>query len=123
MKWSCALLLLHHPLWDCEDIIFGYDYPGIRYYCFHLYNDNYTKNIFSQLSYRIKKLLNQTDQKLYPNLYEGFSNLLIYLKDPIVRENDPEYQKENYLYWRKKVCLDPELTRSGSYCCHSLRFH
>lgn len=99
----------------CEDIIFGYDYPEIRYYCFHLYNDNYTRNIFSKLSYRIERLLNKTDQKLYPNLFDGFSNLLIYLKEPIVRENDPEYREENYLYWRKKVYLDLELTRSGSF--------
>lgn len=99
----------------CEDIIFGCDYPEIRYYCYHLYNDNYTKNIFSKLSYRIERLLTKTDQTLYPNLFDGFSNLLIYLKEPWVRENDPEYQEENYQYWRKKVCLDPELTRSGSF--------
>lgn len=98
-----------------EEIIFGLEVEDISYYCFHLSNDNYTKNCYSKLSYRIEKLLNQTDPKLYPNLFDGFSNLLIYLKEPIVRENDPEYKEENYLYWRKKVCLDPELTRSGSF--------
>lgn len=99
----------------CEDIIFGSDYPEIRSYCFHLYNDNYTRNIYSKLSYRIERLLNHTDQKLYPNLFDGFSNLLIYLKEPIVRENDEQYRKENYDFWREKVCLDPELTKSGSF--------
>lgn len=98
-----------------EEIIFGDDTEDMRYYCYHLYNDNYTKNIFSKLSYRVERLLNKTDQKLYPNLFDGFSNLLIYLKEPIVRENDPEYKEENYQYWRKKVCLDLELTRSGSF--------
>ncbi|WP_343687848.1 hypothetical protein [Chryseobacterium gleum] len=97
----------------CEDIIFGCDYPEIRYYCYNLYNDNYTKNIFSKLSYRIERLL--ANQKLYPNLFDGFSNLLIYLKEPIVRENDEQYREENFEFWRKKVCLDPELTRSGSF--------
>ncbi|MDR4892289.1 MULTISPECIES: hypothetical protein [unclassified Chryseobacterium] len=99
----------------CEEIIFGCDYPEIRYYCFHLYNDNYTKNIFSKLSCRIGRLLTNTDQNLYPNLFDGFSNLLIYLKEPIVRENDEQYRKENYDFWREKVCLDTELAKSGSF--------
>ena len=98
-----------------EEIIFGLEVEDISYFCFHLANDNYTKNCYSKLSYRIEKLLKQTDQKLYPNLFDGFSNLLIYLKEPIVRENDEQYRKENYEFWSKKVCLDPELTRSGSF--------
>lgn len=76
---------------ECENIIFGGDYPDLKYFCFHLYNDNYTKMTFSKLSYRIEKLYIQTDSKLYPGLLEGFGNLLIYLKEPILRESDREH--------------------------------
>lgn len=75
----------------CEDIIFGDDLAGIRYYCFHFYNDNYLSHIYQKLSHRIERLYKQIDSDLYPDLSNGFANLLIYLKEPIVRENDQEY--------------------------------
>lgn len=99
----------------CEDIIFGNDFPEIKYYCFHLYNDNYTKMTFSKLSYRVEKLYSQTDSKLYPGLSEGFGNLLIYLLEPILRENDKDYIAQNYIYWRNQVIKDSELLQSGSF--------
>lgn len=98
---------------ECENIIFGGDYPDLKYFCFHLYNDNYTKMISSNLSYRIEKLYSQTDSKLYPGLSEGFGNLLIYLKEPL-RENDKEYIADNYMYWRYEIIKEPKL-HSGSF--------
>lgn len=95
----------------CEDIIFGGDYPEIKYLCFHKFNDNYTKQIFSKLSYRIERLYKQIDAQYYPNLSAGFGNLLIYLKEPILRENDMEYKAENYRYWLEEIRKNPDLVR------------
>jgi len=99
----------------CEDIIFGQDYPEIKYFCFHLYNDNYTSRIFLRLSYRIEKLYKKIDPSQYPELSNGFANLLIYLKEPIARETDQDYIAENYAYWRGEIVKDPELAYSGSF--------
>lgn len=100
---------------ECENIIFGGDNPDLKYFCFHLFNDNYTKTIFSKLSFRIEKLFSKTDAQLYPNLSAGFGNLLIYLKEPILRENDAEYKAENYLYWRNEILKDNSLAHNGSF--------
>lgn len=99
----------------CEDIIFGHDYPEIKYYCFHLYNDNYTSRIFLRLSYRIEKLYKKIDPSRYPDLSNGFANLLIYLKEPIARLSDRDYIAENFTYWRGEIVKDPELSYSGSF--------
>lgn len=93
----------------CEEIIFGNDFPDIKYYCFHLYNDNYTSGIFLRLSYRIEKLYQKIDQIKFPDLSHGLANLLIYLKEPILREQDKEYKAENYRYWLEVIRQDPDL--------------
>lgn len=99
----------------CEKIIFGEDFPEIKYYCFHLYNDNYSSQTFQRLSYRIDKLLIQTDAKKFPNLANGLTDLLIYLKEPIAREKDQLYRAENYLWWKNAVIADPQLAYSSSF--------
>ena len=99
----------------CEDIIFGEDLPGIKYYCFHFYNDNYLSHIYQKLSHRIERLYKQIDSNLYPDLSNGFANLLIYLKEPIARETDQEYREENYKHWREVVIQDEVLIHNGSF--------
>ncbi|KAA0126459.1 hypothetical protein FY557_17570 [Chryseobacterium sp. SN22] len=99
----------------CEEIIFGQDYPEIKYFCYHLYNDNYTCRIFLRLSCRIEKLYNKINPDRYPELSNGFANLLIYLKEPIAREADQDYIAENHSYWRGEIVKDPELAYSGSF--------
>ncbi|WP_345989306.1 hypothetical protein AAEU33_17670 [Chryseobacterium sp. Chry.R1] len=79
-----------------EDIIFGDDLPGIKYYCFHFYNDKYLSHIYQKLTTRIERLYKQIDSERLPDLSHGFANLLIYLKEPLVRENDQKYREENY---------------------------
>jgi hypothetical protein len=98
-----------------EDVIFGEEEPDLRYYCFHFYNDSYLSHIFQRLSYRIEKLLKRTDSQRFPNLANGFINLLIYLKEPIARKDDEKYKAENYLYWRNVVIADPQLAYNSSF--------
>lgn len=98
-----------------EDVIFGEEEPDLRFYCFHFYNDSYLSQIFQRLSYRIEKLLKRTDAQRFPNLANGFINLLIYLKEPIVRKDDEIYKAENYLYWRNVVIADPQLAYNSSF--------
>lgn len=98
-----------------EDVIFGEEEPDLRHYCFHFYNDAYLSHIFQRLSYRIEKLLKRTDAQRFPNLANGFINLLIYLKEPLVRENDLEYKAENYLWWRNYIISDPQLAYNSSF--------
>lgn len=105
------LLLGDSFLTDVEEIIFGNDVEDFKYYCFHIYNDNYLNTTYTKLSYRIEKLIKQTDMDIYPNLFDGFSNLLIYLKEPILREQDQEYKAENYKYWLEVIRKDPDLVR------------
>jgi hypothetical protein len=99
----------------CEDIIFGEEIPEIKYYCFHFYNDNYSKSIFQRLSYRIERLLKRMPKDFRAWQINGFSNLLIYLKEPITKELDEKYKAENYLYWRNVVIADPELAHNSSF--------
>lgn len=99
----------------CEEIIFGNDFPDIKYYCFHLYNDNYTSGIFLRLSYRIEKLYQKIDHVQFPELSHGFANLLIYLKEPITRETDENYRAENFIYWQDQIITDPQLAYNGSF--------
>lgn len=98
-----------------EDVIFGEEEPDLRYYCFHFYNDSYLSHIFQRLCYRIEKLLKRTDALRFPNLANGFINLLIYLKEPIVSKDDEKYKAENYLYWRNVVIADPQLAYNSSF--------
>lgn len=50
-------LILHIIFMEVyENIIYGGDYPEIKYFCFHLFNDTYSKTIFSKFSYKIEKL-------------------------------------------------------------------
>ena len=98
-----------------EDVIFGEEHPELRHYCFHFYNDSYLSHIFQRLSYRIEKLLRRTDAQRFPNLANGFINLLIYLKEPIALKDDEKYKAENYLYWRNVVIADPELAYNSSF--------
>lgn len=109
------IVLTESFLGYCEEVIFGYDFPDIKYYCFHLYNDNYTSHTFIRLSYRIERLYKKIDPLLYPDLSNGFANLLIYLKEPIAREKDESYKAENYIYWRDQIIADPELAYNGSF--------
>lgn len=53
------IVLTSEFLLHCEHIIFGEDYPDLKYYCFHLYNDSYSSKIFQKLSYRIERLYKQ----------------------------------------------------------------
>ncbi|ASK29739.1 hypothetical protein CEY12_06295 [Chryseobacterium sp. T16E-39] len=99
----------------CEDIIFGNELPGIKYYCFHFYNDKYLSHIYQKLTARIERLFKQIDSEQFPDLSHGFANLLIYLKEPIVRENDQEYRQLNYDHWREVVIRDEVLIRNGSF--------
>lgn len=98
-----------------EDVIFGEEEPDLRYYCFHFYNDSYLSHIFQRLSYRIEKLLRRTDAQRFPNLANGFINLLIYLKEPIARKEDEKYKAENYLWWRNEIIRDPILAHNSSF--------
>ncbi len=99
----------------CENVIFGEEIEDLRYYCFHFYNDNYLSHLYQKLSYRIERLYKEVDSKQYPNLSNAFANLLIYLKEPITRENDLEYKAENFVYWRNQILQDPALARNGSF--------
>lgn len=108
------LLLGDSFLTDVEEIIFGNDVEDFKYYCFHVYNDLYLKAAYTKLSYRIIKLINQTDSTKFPNLFDGFSNLLIYLKEPILREQDQEYKADNYRYWLEVIRKDPEIVRMSN---------
>ena len=98
-----------------EDVIIGEEEKDLRYYCFHFYNDSYLSHIFQRLSYRIEKLLKRTDAQRFPNLANGFINLLIYLKEPIVRKDDLEYKAENFLWWRNEIIRDPILAHNSSF--------
>lgn len=99
----------------CEDVIFGDEINDLRHYCFHYYNDNYLSHLFQKLSYRIERLYKQIDSEQFPNLSNGFANLLIYLKEPIAREEDLEYKAENFVYWRNQVLQDPALAYNSSF--------
>ncbi|MFP3835340.1 hypothetical protein [Chryseobacterium sp. SIMBA_028] len=99
----------------CEDVIFGEEIEDLRYYCFHFYNDNYLSHLYQKLSYRIERLYKEMDSSQFPNLSNGFANLLIYLKEPIARENDQEYKAVNFVYWRNQVLQDPALAHNGSF--------
>ncbi|MDQ0781354.1 hypothetical protein [Chryseobacterium sp. W4I1] len=99
----------------CENVIFGEEIEDLRHYCFHFYNDNYLSHLYQKLSYRIERLYKEVDSLQYPNLSDGFANLLIYLKEPIARENDLEYKAENFVYWRNQILQDPALAHNGSF--------
>lgn len=99
----------------CEDVIFGEEIQDLRYYCFHFYNDNYLSHLYQKLSYRIERLYKEMDSEQFPDLSNGFANLLIYLKEPIARENDLEYKTENFVYWRKQILQDSSLAYNGSF--------
>lgn len=109
------IVLTSEFLLHCEHIIFGEDYPDLKYYCFHLYNDSYSSKIFQKLSYRIERLYKQIDSEQFPDLSNGFANLLIYLKEPIARENDEEYKEIIFRYWREVVIRDEVLIHNGSF--------
>ncbi|MFP7658119.1 hypothetical protein [Chryseobacterium proteolyticum] len=99
----------------CEVIIFGDDFPGIKYYCFHFYNDNSLSNIYQKLSHHIERLYKQIDSNLYPDLSNGFAKLLIYLKETIARENDQKYREENFKHWYEVVIRDEVLIHNESF--------
>jgi hypothetical protein len=99
----------------CEDVIFGDEIENLRYYCYHYYNDKYLSHLYHKLSYRIERLYKEIDPEQFPNLSDGFANLLIYLKEPIARENDLEYKAENYVFWRNEILKDPALAHNGSF--------
>jgi len=99
----------------CENVIFGEEIEDLRYYCFHFYNDNYLSHLYQKLSYRIERLYKEIDPEQFPTLSDGFANLLIYLKEPIARENDREYKAENFVYWRNQILQDPSLAHNGSF--------
>lgn len=109
------IVLTSEFLLHCEHIIFGEDYPDLKYYCFHLYNDSYSSKIFQKLSYRIERLYKQIDSEQFPDLSNGFANLLIYLKEPIARENDLEYKAENFVFWQNQILQDPALAHNGRF--------
>jgi len=98
-----------------EDVLFAVEEPDLRYYCFHFYNDSYLSHIFQRLSYRIEKLVKRTDAQKFPSLTNGIINLLIYLKEPIVRQDDEKYNAENYLWWRNVVIANPVIVQNSSF--------
>lgn len=99
----------------CEDVIFGEEIAELSYYCFHFYNDNYLSHLYQKLSHRIERLYKKIDSEQFPDLSNGFANLLIYLKEPIARENDKEYRELNFQYWREVVIRDEVLRHNGSF--------
>jgi len=99
----------------CENVIFGEEIEDLRYYCFHFYNDNYLSHLFQKLSHRIERLFKQVDPEQFPDLSNGFANLLIYLKEPIAWEKDLEYKAENFVYWRNQILQNPALAHNGSF--------
>lgn len=99
----------------CENVIFGEEIEDLSYYCFHFYNDNYLSHLYQKLSYRIERLYKEVDPEQFPNLSDGFANLIIYLKEPIARENDLEYKADNFVYWRNQILQDPSLVHNGSF--------
>jgi len=88
----------------CENVIFDNEIDDLRFYYFHFYNDNYLSHLFQKLSYRIERLYKKVDPDQFPDLSNGFANLLIYLKEPIARENDLEYKAENLYSGEIKFC-------------------
>ncbi|MDP9959159.1 hypothetical protein [Chryseobacterium lathyri] len=96
--------------WQYSDEI-----DDLRYYYFHFYNDNYLSHLFQKLSYRIERLYKKVDPDQFPDLSNGLANLLIYLKEPIARENDLEYKAENFVFWRNQILQDPALAYNGSF--------
>lgn len=99
----------------CEDVIFGEEIAELSYFCFHFYNDNYLSQLYQKLSHRIERLYKKIDSEQFPDLSNGFANLLIYLKEPIAREKDLEYKAENFVFWRNQILQDPALAHNGSF--------
>ncbi|HCA10029.1 hypothetical protein [Chryseobacterium sp.] len=99
----------------CENVIFGEEIEDLRCYCFPSIMTNYLSHLYQKLSHRIERLYKQVGPEQFPDLSKGFVNLLIYLKEPIVRENDLEYKAENFVYWRNQILQDPALAHNGSF--------
>lgn len=87
-------------LQHCENIISGSEYTDLRYFCYHFYNNSHFKSEYERFVSTIETIFTKIDKDLYPELNNGFSNLLIYLREPKARENDLEYKNTNIKYWR-----------------------
>lgn len=102
-------------LQHCENIISGSEYTDLRYFCYHFYNNAYFKSEYERFVSTIETIFTKIDKDLYPELNNGFSNLLIYLREPKARENDKEYKNANIKYWRDMVASDEVLRGNGGF--------
>lgn len=98
---------MHH----CEQIVFGNEYKDLSYFCFHLYTDIFHREHYERLSQAMEYTYNEIDRTQFKNLANNIANLLIFLREPMARENDDEYKAENLQYWRDMV-KDDELLMS-----------
>lgn len=98
---------MHH----CEQIIFGNEYKELSYFCFHLYTDTFYREHYERLSQAMEYAYNEIDSNKFKNLANNLANLLIFLREPMARENDDDYKAENFRYWRDMV-KDDELLMS-----------
>lgn len=99
----------------CENVIFGDEDKELPFICYHYYNDSYFEPKYNRLCVVAERLYHQTDESQFPNLKNGFANLIIYLREPKTRENDKEYKNANIKYWRDMVASDEVLRGNGSF--------
>lgn len=93
---------MHH----CEQIIFGNEYKDLSYFCFHLYTDaNYCEH-YESLSEAMEYAYTDLDRTRFKNLANNLANLLIFLREPKARKDDPVYIAENLQYWREMIWDD-----------------
>lgn len=90
-------------LQHCENIIEGSEYTDLRYFCFHFYNDSHLQSEHERFVSFIEKLFTEIDKQLYPDLNNGLSNLLIYLREPKARQLDQDYIKANKKFWNDLI--------------------
>ena len=102
---------LHH----CENIIEGSEYTDLRYFCFHFYNDSHLQSEYERFVSFIENLFTEINKQLYPDLNNGLSDLLIYLREPRAKADDLEYKNANIKYWRDMVSGDDGLQSNRSF--------
>jgi len=102
-------------LFHCENIIFGIEYTDLKYFCFHLYNCDVTHDIYERFTFAIEKCNKEIDVRHFPDLSNGFVNLLIYLREPKARETDLQYLQESTAYWRSMVIEADELRHNNRF--------
>ena len=99
----------------CENIIKGTEIYEIKYFCYHLYNDLYLRGVYENFSQTIEMIFSDVDGHSYPALKNNLANLLIYLREPKVKEGFEVYEQINRKYWYDIVVDSEELSNHTSF--------